>query len=111
MLEREAKRRGVKLGELTKPEYLEPILKKYTFTDLESLYGAVGFGGIPSIYVISRLMEEQRSEADQAAQKKGPTLPAPETVLKQGKPTHGIYVERVQDAGALRPLLQPGAGG
>ncbi len=34
MLEHEAKRRGVKLGEITKAEYLEPLLKKYTFPDL-----------------------------------------------------------------------------
>lgn len=93
MLERESKRRGIKLGELTKPEYLEPILRKYAFQDLESLYAAVGFGGIPSIYVISRLMEEQKSITDQGKEKKAPLLPTPEDVLKQGKPTHGIYVE------------------
>ncbi len=93
MLEREAKRRGVKLGEITKAEYLEPLLKKYAFTDLETLFGAVGFGGLPSIYVISRLLEEQKRETEQESVKKGPTLPEPKEVLKQGKPTHGIYVE------------------
>ncbi len=93
MLEREAKRRGVKLGEITKAEYLEPLLKKYAFTDLETLFGAVGFGGLPSIYVISRLLEEQKRETEQENVKKGPTLPEPKEVLKQGKPTHGIYVE------------------
>ena len=34
MLEKEAKRRGVRLGDYTKPEYYEPLLKKYMFQDL-----------------------------------------------------------------------------
>ena len=92
LLEKEAKRRGVKLGDLTKPDLLEPLLKKYAFADLESLFGAVGFGGLPSIYVISRLMEDQRKDTEQAA-RKTPVLPDPTQVLRQGKPTHGIYVE------------------
>ena len=48
MLEREAKRRGVALPALTKPEYYDGILKRYAFSDLEDIYGAVGYGGIPS---------------------------------------------------------------
>ena len=93
MLEHEAKRRGVKLGELTKSEYYEPILKRYSFPDLEALYGAVGYGGIPSVYVISRLMDEQRRQTDQAVAKKVAAMPEPKQVQHQGKPTHGIYVE------------------
>ncbi len=92
MLEREAKRRGVKLSELTRAEYLEPIYKKYAIDDLETLYATVGFGGLTSLYVISRLLEEQKSEAERN-EKKAPTLPEPNVVMRQGKPTHGIYVE------------------
>ena len=93
MLEHEAKRRGVKLGDLTKPEFYDGILKRYSFPDLEALYGAVGYGGIPSVYVISRLLDEQKRLADQVVAKKASTLPDPKTVQHQGKPTHGIYVE------------------
>ena len=99
MLEKEAKRRGVKLGELTKPELVEPILKKYAFADLEALYGAVGFGGLQAIYVISRLLEDLRRETDQAEKKLPPKLPDPQEVLRRGKATHGIYVDG--DAGML----------
>ncbi len=93
MLEHEAKRRGVKLGELTKPEYYEGILKRYSFPDLEALYGAVGFGGIPSVYVISRMMDEQKRQTDQIQEKKAPAITDPKQIQHQGKPTHGIYVE------------------
>ena len=37
-------------------------------------------------------MEEQKSESEKT-EKKTPSLPEPSEVLRQGKPTHGIYVE------------------
>lgn len=94
MLEHEAKRRGVKLGELTKPEFYEPLLKKYAFPDFDAIYGAVGYGVVPSIYVIGQLMEEQRKLTEPDTPKKGQLLPDPKDVVKQrGKPTQGVYVE------------------
>ena len=48
MLEKEAKRRGVTLPALTKPEYYEGILKRYAFSELDDIYGAVGYGGLPA---------------------------------------------------------------
>ncbi|MGI6672613.1 MAG: RelA/SpoT family protein [Christensenellales bacterium] len=93
ILEHEAKRRGVKLGDLTKAEYIEPILKRYTFADAEALYAAVGYGGLTSAYVISRLIEEQNKAEKAQVPQKAPTLPEPSQVMRQGKPTHGIYVE------------------
>lgn len=92
MLEREAKRRGVDLYALTKPEYYEGILKRYAFSDLEDIYGAVGYGGIASAYVLSRLLEEQRKAETPALPKV--TEVSHEEVQKQlGKPTHGVYVK------------------
>ena len=93
ILEKEAKRRGVKLGDLQKPEYLEPIYKRYALSDIDAVYGAVGYGGIPSAYVISRLLDEQRQATEKDNLKKPPLLPEPSEVMRQGKPTHGIYVE------------------
>ena len=93
MLEHEAKRRGVKLGELTKPDYYEPLLKKYSFPDLEAIYGAVGYGGVPSVYVITKLLDEQRRTQEKEQGAKVPNLPEPKEIDQRGKPTHGIYVE------------------
>ncbi len=92
MLEHEAKRRGVQLGQLTKPDLLSPLLEKYAFNDIEDLQGAIGSGMIASTYVISRLIEEQR-KADEIITPKEPSLPTPQEVRHQGKPTQGIYVE------------------
>ncbi len=93
MVEKEAKRRGVALSSITKPEYYEGILKKYGFFELEDIYGAVGYGGMASTYVVTKLIEEQRLREAPPA----PKLPdvTPQELQKQqtGKPTHGIYVK------------------
>ena len=92
MVEKEAKRRGVLLSSLTKPEYCEPLLKRYAFAELDDIYGAVGYGGIASAYVVSRLMEEQRKA-------EAPVLPKVQEVSHEeaqkhlGKPSHGVYVK------------------
>lgn len=92
MLEHEAKRRGVKLGDYTKPEYYEPMLKKYMFQDLEDLYGAIGYGGVTAVYVLARMIEEKTKKETPQTPKVpviSENVPPPEP---KGKPTHGIYV-------------------
>ena len=92
IMEHEAKRRGVQLPSLLKPEYYEPILKRYAFAELEDIYGAVGYGGVAGVYVISRLLEEQRK--DEAQQLPKVVESTPQELQKQlGKPTHGVYVK------------------
>ncbi|MDO5378979.1 MAG: bifunctional (p)ppGpp synthetase/guanosine-3',5'-bis(diphosphate) 3'-pyrophosphohydrolase [Clostridia bacterium] len=61
MLEYEAKRQASSLPALLKNEYVEPILRKYSFADLDDLYAAVGCGGITAAQIVTRLREEQRS--------------------------------------------------
>ena len=92
MLDHEAKRRGVSLGALTKPEYYDGILKRYAFQELDDIYGAVGYGGIASAYVISRLIEEQR-KAEAPLLPKVVEAPPQELQKHLGKPCHGVYVK------------------
>ncbi len=98
LLDREAKRRGLQLGVLMKDENvtgLEPLLKKYAFSDAEDIYGAVGYGMIAAAYVITRLYEEQQKAEEAAAPKALPALPevGESAAARTGKPTQGIYVE------------------
>ena len=92
MVEKEAKRRGVVLSSLTKPEYCEPLLKRYAFAEMDDVYGAVGYGGIASAYVVSRLMEEQR-KAEAPALPKVQEVSHEEAQKHLGKPSHGVYVK------------------
>ena len=88
MLEHEAKHRGVNLGELMQPEHYEGILRKYGYQELDDIYAAVGYGGLTAVYVISRLVEEQRANEP---------APPPEIVPQEEPPaghvTHGIVLE------------------
>ena len=93
MLDHEAKRRGVKLGDYTKPEYYEPLLRKYMFQDLDDLYGAIGYGGVAAVYVLSRMIDEKQKKEAASAPKQVPVLPeTPPPNADVGKPSHGIYV-------------------
>lgn len=92
MLEHEAKRRGVKLGDIGRPEYFEAMLKKYAFGDVDSLFSGVGYGAIPAVYVVSQLLEEQR-RAREGEKEQTPALPVPQQVKHEGKPMQGVYVE------------------
>ena len=82
MLDAEAKRQGHHLSTLQKTEYLEPILRKFSFADLEDLYAAVGSGGITSNQVITRLVDEIK-------QQEKPLIPLqPRVTPAQGTATH-----------------------
>ena len=55
MLDYEAKRQAVSLPSLLKTEYVDPILRKFSFADLDDLYAAVGCAGIAAQQVVTRL--------------------------------------------------------
>ena len=90
MLEKEAKRRGATLPALTKPEFYDPILKRYASG--AGRYLRRVHGGIAAAYVIGRLLDEQR-------RLEAPAIPKVQEVSQQevqkhlGKPSHGIYVK------------------
>ena len=82
MLDAEAKRQGSALSALMKSEYAEPILRKFSFADLNDLYAAIGCGGITAAHVVTRLREEQKSHEKPLV----PVLPrvAPEQTAQKG---------------------------
>jgi len=92
-LEREAHRKNVRLADYVKPEYYEPILRKYMFQDLDDLYGAIGYGGIASMYVLSRLMEEKQKQEEKTAVRLPPPVPQTPPQQMTGTASHGVYVE------------------
>ncbi|MGP1589596.1 MAG: RelA/SpoT family protein [Oribacterium sp.] len=64
LLDKYVKSKGLTLGELTKPEYVEAVLRRYGYIDWESLLASVGRGGIKESQVISKLIDmKQKAEA------------------------------------------------
>jgi guanosine-3',5'-bis(diphosphate) 3'-pyrophosphohydrolase len=52
-----AKSKGYTLGELTKPEYVESVIRRYSYTDWESMLASVGRGGLKESQVIAKFIE------------------------------------------------------
>ena len=61
-IERELKRIGIPYPELFKLEYINPMLDRYKYKNLEEMYAAVGFGAMTATKVIARMLIEYRKE-------------------------------------------------
>ncbi|KRQ87523.1 GTP pyrophosphokinase [Caloramator mitchellensis] len=64
-IEREIKRQGLNFSEVMKSEYIEVVLKKFNFSNLDDLYSSIGNGALTSNQVISRIKEEIRKNEPQ----------------------------------------------
>ena len=97
MLEHEAKRLGYTLGQLTKPEFLDSIYRRYSLHSLDDVFVTVGFGGLSSNQIINRLAEELRktTKAVEPPPEIKPVAPAPPKDDKRGgsHAQQGVIVE------------------
>ncbi|MFA5340511.1 MAG: bifunctional (p)ppGpp synthetase/guanosine-3',5'-bis(diphosphate) 3'-pyrophosphohydrolase [Clostridia bacterium] len=89
---KEIKRQGMNPVELLKPQYYEKVLERYNFLELEDIMCAIGYGGITSNKIISKLKEEYRKD-----HKEEPALIIPEIAdnLKTSKNTEGVIVKDI----------------
>lgn len=60
MLEKEVKRAGYFHKNLMKQEYIDAVLKKFNFNDVEDLFSSIGYGGMTANQVLQKLLEEYR---------------------------------------------------
>lgn len=58
LVDKYCKAKGIVLSDLTKPEYLEKLFKKYSFRDWDSMMAAVGHGSLKEGQIINKLLEE-----------------------------------------------------
>jgi len=57
-----AKSKSIKLSDVTKPKYMQKVMRKYGFKDWDAVLAAIGHGGIKEGQVVNRLVEEYRKE-------------------------------------------------
>ena len=65
LIVRELKRIGFAHSDLFKTEYIEPMLGKYRYKNLDDMYAAVGFGANSAVKVIARMLQEYRKEHEE----------------------------------------------
>ena len=97
MLEDELRHNGLTLDDVLDDEIVSPILKRLSFTSVDDLYAAIGYGGITVTRVANRLRDEAKSvkpekktvleKVSEAAERRE------QTAKKDGRGVHGILVE------------------
>ena len=99
MIEKECTRRGVRMSDIVKPEYYEPILKRTGFTDFDDICSAVGYGGMAAVYVVTRLIEESKAKEQTAVQNVQTVddMVSEEKRLSQHRAHHGIVLTGSED--------------
>lgn len=65
LIEKEAKKIGIKYADIVKQEYLEAAMDRYKYATLDDLYASVGFGGISSTKIMARLLEEYKKDHEE----------------------------------------------
>ena len=62
LIEKEIKRIGMSHADLFKQEYIDAMLARYKYKNLEDMYAAVGFGANSAAKVIAKMLQEYRKE-------------------------------------------------
>ena len=65
LIEKELKRIGFTHADLFKPQYMDPMLDKYKYKNLDEMYAAVGFGANSAVKIIARMLQEYRKEHEE----------------------------------------------
>ncbi len=60
LLEREAKRLGYAMSQLSKPELVETLYRRYSVQSYDDVCAMVGFGGLSTVQVLNRLIDEYK---------------------------------------------------
>ncbi len=100
MIEKELKKQSFTFNQLFKPEWVEIVLRKYTFLSLEDLYAAIGYGTLTANKVISRLREEYKKtvKVEELAENIAKTAKKPrEQQNKKKFPENGVVVKGIEN--------------
>ncbi|NLI58579.1 MAG: bifunctional (p)ppGpp synthetase/guanosine-3',5'-bis(diphosphate) 3'-pyrophosphohydrolase [Clostridium sp.] len=100
MIEKELKKQSFTFNQLFKPEWVEIVLRKYTFLSLEDLYAAIGYGTLTANKVISRLREEYKKtvKVEELAENIAKTAKKPrEQQSKKKFPENGVVVKGIEN--------------
>ena len=65
LIEKEIKRIGYTHSDLFKNQYIEPMLDRYKYKNLDDMYAAVGFGANSAVKIIARVLQEYRKEHEE----------------------------------------------
>ena len=99
MFEAELRNKGLRMDDITGDDILPQLLKKVSYTSLDEMYAAIGYGGMAATRAVNRIKDElarQQHAVDKRTVLDKVTEAAErreQMAKKAGKPVHGILVE------------------
>ncbi len=98
MFEEEFRRAGFTMSDLTGDELISAILKKMSFSSLDDMFAAIGYGGVTAVRAVNRVKEEiiraQKPKVKDLVEKLGEKpIVRTEQPAKNEKAVHGVLVE------------------
>ena len=57
MIDKYCRNKGINYAELNKPEFMEKVMKRYSYKDWDSVLASIGHGGLKEGQVINKMME------------------------------------------------------
>ncbi len=98
LIEKELKRIGISHSEIFKAEYIDSMLERYKYKNLDEMYAAVGFGANSAGKVIARMLIEYRKEHNEAnIEEKIEELAKAKEEKKTKASGHGIIVKGIDN--------------
>ena len=99
------KGKNIVLSELLKTEFMNPTMQKYGFRDWDSVYAAIGHGGLKEGQVVGKLQDEYRKKyekelTDEQVLEQLAELQSDGKPPKNSKSKGGIVVKGIQDVAA-----------
>ena len=98
LIEKEIKRIGIPYEKLFKVEYINAMLNRYKYKDLDEMYLAVGFGANTATKVIARMLIEYRKyNQEEGIEEKIEELAKERSDKKNKSSTNGIIVKGIDN--------------
>ena len=98
LIEKEVKRIGIHYDKLFKTEYINAMLNRYKYKDLDEMYLAVGFGANTATKVIARMLIEYRKENQEEGIEEKLEELSKQRQMKKNKPSsNGIIVKGIDN--------------
>ena len=102
MIDRYCRNKGINYAELNKPEFMEKVMKRYSYKDWDSVLASIGHGGLKEGQVINKMMEAHMKKMEKEKTDAtildsigdGNKVPV---AVSHGKPKSGIVVKGIDD--------------
>lgn len=102
MIERYCKAKGINYPDISKPEFMEKVMKRYAYNDWDSVLASIGHGGLKEGQIINKMVEERtkklkREVTDATILDSLGDNNRPAVVPIVGKSKSGIVVKGIHD--------------